>query len=363
MKTKLLALGMCICLMLTSCVSAKNENEITIKLKEINFESEADGRLTINNEANADIVIFAGKVEKSTILGGIHSNSSRNFDLSKISGLPNFGSLLIRACTYDVYSNKARITEEDVVFTALVVYNMDDPQDKSQVTIYRNIDVSQSHCIYVSNLSSSFVLELRKDSPAQGEVLATLAPMQRHKRVYLEPTTSGYGIDIFPTFIYIDPRTGEKTALVGDNAEGETVIPDAVNSRRINSYEFKDPKTSSIAYKVAFVNLHNDTRKTLELRSGGEDLINDKGFRATLAGRTDTYELDSINGDAGQLYTALNCNIAPASGVIDISKVLLKPGYVYDLTITNMDGVYSYDIHEVGKKSLTNDYRISLYNE
>ena len=364
MRCRIVAfVGICLSLIFASCQTTKNQNEVTLKLKDISFETDAGGTLTVNNEASADIVLFAGKVEKNALLGGVRANSTRNFDLTKIPDIPAFGSLLIRACTYEVFSSKARITEEDVVYTGLVVYNLNDSQDRYQLTIYKNIDVTQSHCIYVSNLSSSYVLELRKDSPSQGEVLATLAPRQRHKCVYLEPAQSGYGIDIYPTFIYVDPRTGEKTAIVGDSADGETVLPDAVNSKRINTYEFSGPNSNSIGYKVAFVNLHNDTKKTLELRSAGEDLLNDKGFRATLSGRTDVYELDSLNGAVGQIYTGLNVNIAPASGVLNIAKVTLKPGYVYDLTVTSIDGTYEYDWREVGKRSLTNDNRIQLYNE
>ena len=87
------------------------------------FENKS-GSLIVTNETSSEIVIFAGKVEKGNLLGGIHKNSTGTFDLSKISGIPSSGSLLIRAASYEVYKGKARITEDDVVWTGLVVYSL-----------------------------------------------------------------------------------------------------------------------------------------------------------------------------------------------------------------------------------------------
>lgn len=347
---------------LASCGSTQNsaKEELVLKDKEVNFENKS-GSLTVNNETSSEIVIFAGKVERGNLLGGIHSNSFGSFDLSKIQGIPVQGSLLIRAASYEVYKGKARITEDDVVWTGLVVYNLQDSSDRAQISIYRGIDTEQKTCIYVSNISPNFVLELRKDTPSQGEIIATLPPLQRHKQIFLEQRADGYGYDIFPTFIYVNPKTGEKTSMVGEAADAELVDPLPVGGE-INEYEFSGPNSNNIGYKVAFINLANNTKKGLEFRNGTAALANQRGRRNTLSGRTDTYEIPSVNGESGQTYTSLTCRF-PGDIKITLNQQTFLPGYVYEVNVTDMNGNYEYDIREVGKKSLVEDARISLFGE
>lgn len=342
---------------------AKETNSsVQLKKKELSFDNQG-GSLTVRNETGNELVIFAGKVEKEAVLGGVHAHSSTNFNLKKIPGIPESGSLLIRAASAEVYKNKTRVTEDDVIFTGLVVYNLTDSGDRIDVSIYKGIDVQQKHCIYVSNLSPNYVLELRKDTPSQGEVIATLPPLQRHKRIFLEPDPDGYGTDIYPTFIYIDPKTGEKTSMMGKDQDAETVLPDPVGSSEINSYEWNGPSAGAINYKVAFIKLKNNTKKSIEFRDGTKDLLSNKGRRLTPSGRLDTYEIASEMGASGQTYTGLACRIAPNIYTMPLSKYVFKPGFVYELSVTDMNGNYEYDIREVEKKSLVDDARISLFGE
>lgn len=128
-----------------------------MKPKDVSFKSEA-GSLTIVNETSSDVVIFIGKVEREAVLGDIKANQSRTFDLSKVPGIPESGSLLVRAASFNTYRSKARITEEDVIYTGLVVYNLKDKSDRNHLSIYRGVDRTQQTCIYVSNESENFVL-------------------------------------------------------------------------------------------------------------------------------------------------------------------------------------------------------------
>ena len=339
----------------------KDSGVVELKKKELSFKSEP-GSLFINNATPEDVVVFAGKVEKDSVLGGIHGNETRSFNLNGLSGIPQNGSLLIRVATYEVYKRKARITEEDVIYTGLVVYNLTDSSDRAELSIYKGIDSDQEYCIYVSNLSPNFVLELRKDTPTQGEIIATLPPLQRHKQVFLTPQSNGYGYDVYPTFIYVNPKTGEKTAMMGKAADAELVDPYPVNGGDINEYEFEGPNSNNITYKVSFLNVSNNTKKGLEFRNGTNSLPNQRGRRNTMSGRTDVYEVPSLNGDAGQVYTGLICRF-PGDVKVTIEKYTFKPGFVYDITVTDINGNYEYDIREVGKKSLVDDARISLFGE
>lgn len=326
----------------------------------MNFENKS-GSLIVSNETSSEIVIFAGKVEKGNLLGGIHKNSTGTFDLSKISGIPSSGSLLIRAASYEVYKGKARITEDDVVWTGLVVYNLQDSSEKANISIYRGIDTQCQYCIYASNLSPNYVLELRLDNPSQGEVIATLPPLMRHKQIFLEPKANGTGYDVWPTYIYVNPKTGEKTSVVGKEQEEEVVDPDPVGGE-INDIEFKGPGIGGISYKVAFLKVTNNTKKALEFKNGTHLLKNQRGRALTPSGRMDTYELDSKVGEDGQTYDGLVCRF-PGSIEVPLGNLKLRPGYVYEVNLSSKDGAYDCKVSEIEKRSLTETDKISLFGE
>jgi len=340
--------------------ASKKDNSVKLKKKDVSFKSE-QGSLTINNETSDDLVIFVGRVEKSAVLGGISKNSKRTFNLNNVDGISDSGSLLIRAATYELYKGKARITDEDVVYTGLVVYNLKDPSDRSSISIYKGVDTQQQSCIYVSNESENFVLELRMGNPSQGEVLATLAPLTTNKRIYLAPRDDGLYYDFYPTFVYVNPKTNEKTSMNAGKTDRKRAYPEAVGGP-ITPIRFTGPSGASIGYDVAFLSLQNDTDSGIEFRNAGTILKDQKGIGFTASGRNAVYELTSTNGESGQTYSALTMVFDDFSEkTIDVQK--LKPGFKYELVVTSMNGNYEYDIREVGKKSIVEDAHIVLFNE
>lgn len=346
-----------------SCVSTDGgmRKGVTLKEKEVSFNNEV-GSLIIQNNASEDVVIFAGKIERNAMLGGVRAGKPRTFDLSKIQGIPDNGSLLIRAATFNTYKGKARLTEADVIYTGLVVYNLKDKREKSQLTIYERIDVSQKTCIYVSNESENYILELRIGNPAQGEVIATLPPLQSNKRVYLDASTEdGLGYAFFPTFVFVDPRTGEKTSMNGGKTDRRRAIPRPVGET-VTPMRFTGPSKAMVGYDVAFITLQNDTNVSLEFRNAETVLKNQKGWRLTESGHIDVYEIASTNGEAGQLYSALTFEFDDYTKKT-MNPYKFKPGFKYDVVVTNANGNYQYDIREVGQKSLVEDARIQLFME
>lgn len=354
---------LCVAFFFTSCGSTSKTGgtiSVNLKNKDVSFKTE-QGSLTINNETSTDLVIFAGKVEKSALLGGIYKNGSRTFDLSKITGISESGSILIRAATYENFKGKARITEEDVIYTGLVVYNLKDPADKSNISIFRGVDTQQQTCIYVSNESENFVLELRLDNPSQGDVIATLAPLTTNKRIYLAPRDDGLSYDFYPTFVYVNPKTNEKSSMNSGKTDRKRAVPERTGGT-ITPIRFTGPSASSIGYDVAFINLQNDTTSGIEFRNANTILKDQKGIGFTASGRQAVYEVTSTNGEAGQLYSALTMVFDDFTEKT-IAAQKFKPGYKYELVVTTMNGNYQYDIREVGKKSLVEDARIQLFME
>lgn len=363
MSKKIVAIFSCLLLISSAMqlsAASKKDTSVKLKKKDVSFKSEP-GSLTINNETNDDLVIFVGKVEKSAVLGGISKNSTRTFNLKNVDGIAESGSLLIRAATYELYRGKARVTDEDVVFTGLVVYNLKDPSDRSNLSIFKGVDTQQQTCIYVSNESENFVLELRMGNPSQGEVLATLAPLTTNKRIYLSPRDDGLSYDFYPTFVYVNPKTNEKTSMNAGKTDRKRAVPEAVGGP-ITPIRFTGPSAATVGYDVAFLSLQNDTDSGIEFRNAGTILKDQKGVGFTASGRSAVYELTSTNGESGQTYSALTMVFDDFSEkTITVQK--LKPGFKYELIVTAMNGNYEYDIREVGKKSIVEDARIQLFNE
>ena len=243
----------------------------------------------------------------------------------------------------------------------MVVYNLKQADDKIALTIYKGVDTAQQTCIYVSNESENFVLELRQGNPSQGEIIATLPPLQTNKRIYLSPRDDGLAYDFYPQFVFVNPKTGEKTSMNAGKSDRKRAYPERVGGD-ITPMRFEGPSKSSVGYDVAFISLQNDTHSGLEFRNGDTTLNNQKGIRFTPSGRTDVYEIQSTNGESGQTYTGLQLefdNFTKKS----IERYTFLPGYKYELIITDMNGNYQYDIREVGQKSLVEDARIQLFNE
>ncbi|MGP1458158.1 MAG: hypothetical protein ACTTKL_02475 [Treponema sp.] len=335
-------------------------NTVTLKQKDISFKSEA-GSLTISNETLTDVVIFAGKVEKNAVLGGIKAGQSRSFNLANLPGIPDSGSLLIRAATMSTYRGKARLTEADVIYTGLVVYNLKDKNDKNHISIYAGVDTNQQTCIYVSNESEHYVLELQMGDPGQGEVIATLPPLQTNKRIYLAPREDGIAYDFYPRFVFVNPKTGDKTSMTAGKADRKRAIPEKVGEN-LTPMRFTGPSASNIGYDVAFINLQNDTSSSIEFRNAETTLKNQKGLRLTPSGRLDVYEIPAANGNAGQTYSALTFEFDNFDKKT-INPYKFKAGYKYDVIVTQMNGNYQYDIREVGQKSLVEDSRVQLFME
>lgn len=171
------------------------------------FTSVQNGILEITNLDDSDLAIFAGKIERDVFLGGIKAQSSRKFDLSKLPGIPSQGAVFFTVTRYETFKTKgnAGITADDVLYTGLIVYNLDEPNQITRTTIPNSI--GGDAVIYVTN-SSRYYLELHKDEP-DGEVLSVLVPGERSKKLWIELRQDYLPYTIFPRYLYIDTKTGE----------------------------------------------------------------------------------------------------------------------------------------------------------
>ena len=348
------------CMLLLALGAATFGQKNTQTKRSISFKDEK-GSLSIRNNTTADMVIFAGRVEGEIILGGIKGGSARSFDISKIPSIPPRGTFLIRAVNYETVKHNTFIMEDDVVYTGLVTYNLGDKNDMNRLIIPSIIDAERQFSIYVSNESANYILELRIDNPRHGHVVAVLPPFQWNKRIYLSPRDDGRAYSFYPAFVYVNPKTGEKTSISGNDYDTQRVIPQKVGAVAA-PMRFSEPSKSSVKYDAAFVSLQNDTSCGVEFHNAKQTLQNQKGRHFTLSGHTDVYEIQAANEEDGQLYTALSLEFDDFTKKT-ISPYKFKAGYKYTLIVTQVNGTYQYDIHETGKKTLIEDMWIELLFE
>lgn len=347
--------------LILGCGSTKSASATVLNKKEVSFKSEP-GSLSISNETSKDVVVFVGKVEKNAVLGGITANQTRSFNLSKLQGIPESGSLLIRVATFETYKGKAIVTEDDVVFSDLVVYDLKNTSDSISLQIYKGVDSSHKYCIYLSNKSENFVLQVKEGTASQGPVVATLAPGQEFKKIYLDRKPDGLPYKFYPQFIYVNPKTNEITPVnVPGKEDAQWMDPDPDDGSVLTPVTFYEPNKNNLSYNVAFVTLRNDTKAGLMFKSANTIMKNDRGRRFTPSGRADVYQVDAERPN-GSTYTQLSCEFNGATETV-IQPFTFKPGYKYEIIATGMNGTYEYDIREIGQKSLVEDARIQLFNE
>jgi len=320
------------------------------------FREGGRGSLTIENKASFDVIIFAGKVDNNNVMGGIRSGKERAFDLRSLN-LRGNGSFLIRAASFKTYNGKNnRVTEEDVLYSALVVYDLNDPNDKTQLTIFAGISETQKEWIYVSN-SSKFVLEFRIGTPT-GEKLATLAPWQENKQIFLSPRAQGMPYEFYPTYVYIDPKTNEVKSFIAKGDDRRWEIP---TTERVTPITFTGPSdTTQIQYLVGFLQVKNSTNDNFVFKDGGTWLPDQKQRRMVATGQTSTFELDARSGDRGQPYSNLNIEFQNRR-TMRINAFSIRPGWVYALDVTLENGNYVYvPVEPVEYKDKLEDMEMKL---
>lgn len=220
--------------LLAGCASApeKQAKEAAKFMKSIQYDSEPGGSLRINNLSGEDLVFFAGNILRNNILGGVRADQSgRDFDLKKSLGekLSDRGVFLLRAVRSSVYEERlasgGNATNDDVVYSKVVSYNMNDSGTKSEytVSIISGKYGTKEYVVLTNN--SPYPVELRLDDPA-GDVILTLRPKQSNVKYYLTPDADNGVHRIWPTYITYNSQTGELFYVHGGKNEARIVLPE-----------------------------------------------------------------------------------------------------------------------------------------
>ena len=61
------------------CVSTPKSQAVK-DMKNLSYANQPNGELELINKTEYDLVVFAGKIDRKNILGGIHAGGTRSFD-------------------------------------------------------------------------------------------------------------------------------------------------------------------------------------------------------------------------------------------------------------------------------------------
>jgi hypothetical protein len=192
----------------------------------------ADGALSVKNFTTWNFALFVGRPEKGLFLGMVLNYSSANFELSKIPGLPQKGSFILRAVPMETYTPDQTVPDDQVLFSGLVSYDLGDPEMKMTVNIPAEINTEGEFAVSLSN-NSPFIVEIRLDSP-DGTAIAALAPFEKNKRVYIKPDAADHRL--FP--VYVD---GQGRRIIENSMRSGTQFTPVSAGRNVTVLEFSGP--------------------------------------------------------------------------------------------------------------------------
>jgi hypothetical protein len=327
--------------------SARQAAQVNIK-----WDDDRTGMLTVNNNVNEPLVLFAGTIINQHILGGVRALSTRRidfFDRMEDAG----GTFLLRAVKETSYRSKgSQLTSDDIIFAGLVVYDKGAAR-AIQVNINQMLD---GDAYVVIQNDTNMALQIRIDRP-DGPTLTTLAPLERNKKVYMEPNPDGYVF--FPVYEYYDRVSmGIRSVTARDLADGIPMMPVVPGpGRNIPVINFNS-KPADLFSPFATLIVTNETTRGAFLLSGSSRLTNQNGTTMINPGN-ETYELNLQKQRflrIGGLNVDLSLGVA---NIIQIPEYDYEAGYNYQVRIRQGAAP---EIIRLGA-SENNDFGIQLVNE
>jgi hypothetical protein len=344
-------------IVLAGCGSAPQTGAESTSAKQaakadIKWDNDSAGFLTVNNNVNEPLVLFAGTITNQHILGGVRALASRRVDFfNQVED--SSGTFLLRAVKETAYRSKgSQLNSDDIIFAGLVTY------DKSAArAIQVNINqVLGGEAFVVIQNDTNMALQIRIDRP-DGPTLTTLAPLERNKKVFMEPNPDGYFF--FPVYEYYDRASmGIRSITARDLADGIPMMPvvpgPGVSTPVINF----NSKPADLFSPFATLIVSNESSRGAYLLSGSSRLTNQNGTTMINPGN-ETYELN-LQKQRFLRIGGLNADLSlGAANVIPIPEYEYEAGHNYQVRIRQ--GA-SPEIIKLGASD-NDDFGIRLVNE
>jgi hypothetical protein len=252
---------------------------------DVKWDNDSAGYLTVNNDTNEDVILFAGSINNRNILGGVRKQDSRRVDFfDKLS--ESSGTFLLRAVKESVYrSSGSALQSDDIIFASLVVFDKNDARPV-QVNIQKYLG---GDAVIVIQNDTTMALQIRVDRP-DGPTLTTLAPLERNKRVYMDFNPDGYFF--FPVYQYYDRvNMGVRSLQAQSLADGIPMMPIVPRAGQDTPVITFDSTPASMFSPFATLILTNETDRGLYLLQGSSRKTNQNGTTMVNPG-SETYELN-----------------------------------------------------------------------
>ena len=319
----------------------------------VKWDNDSAGYLTVQNDIDEDLILFAGSVNNRNILGGVRKLSERRVDFSGRLN-ENSGTFLLRAVKESVYrSTGSNLSSDDVVFAGLVVFDTANP--RAIVVNIRKLLGGDAQVIIQND--TNMALQIRVDRP-DGPTLTTLAPFERNKRVYMDYSPDGY--TFFPVYQYYDRATqGIRSVMAQDLYDGRFMGPQIPGRNvQIPVINFNSSPTNLVSPFATLIVSNESTQRAAYLLQGAGRMTNQNGSTFINPG-TETYELN-LQGQSSYEISGLRIDFNVGErDILRVPDFTFEAGIVYRLRVR--EGVAP-TITQVGKSD-TSDLALTLLNE
>jgi hypothetical protein len=303
----------------------------------IQWTSEPNGTLTIQNNVLKDMILFQGQTPSSAnILGGVRASSARTFDISDdVDAFEVGGYIILRGISKDEYEkHKSNLSQAKIEYSAMATYGQG---RKFRTEI--NPAYSGDYYFKVGN-RGKIGMELRKDSP-DGEKIGYLPATRSNYAIYSSTTDD---MTIFPVYVFYSNITKTVTTIRATSfAESVSVAPRPVTDNSVQTVMLPndeglqwDQIIANIIYPVAFVTVTNTvTNQSSRFASASKVYFSQNGYDSINSGEALTFEIEAR--DEGQ-ETNLNCTLYGGTTKVAVKTEegetpVIKNGYDYAVTL------------------------------
>lgn len=329
------------------CVSTEGtaKKQAAKDMRKLSYKNQPDGDLELNNQTDHDLVVFAGKINRQNILGGIHQHDTRTFDFRSFVTSES-GAFLCRAVNKDVYEQKGGyLNEADIIWAKLVVFG----KKKSSFTIIEQVG-GEGKLLFEN--ASPYPVEIRLNSTA-GEVLTTLPPYCKEQYVYVKPNKRGYVY--FPTYLMYDRENDKISSITGNEEDGQSARP-AEGNQMPQTVVFPMPNSKLYGAKVAYLTVKNESGRAFIFLNDNTEVPSQNGYTMINSGETLTFEVEA--NEAGKTYRALRADFRVGAAnkryvkLFNGEPTLFKAGVEYEISVYNENGTVKTEIESSTERNV-----------
>jgi len=354
-KVIVLFLAVFASLALSACLTKSGSQDSTpgqAARVNVKWTDDPTGYLTVQNDINEDLILFAGSINNRNILGGVNKLATRRVDFfDKLS--ESSGTFLLRAVKETVYRSKgSNMNSDDIVFAGLIVFDKNTPRP---ITVNIQSILGGNAVITLQN-DTNMAVQIRVDRP-DGPNLTTLAPLERNKKVYMDFNRDGY--IFFPVYQYYDRSTmGIRSIMAQSLFDGVPMMPIIPRPGVDAPVVTFDSTPASLFSPFANLIITNESNRGVYLLQGSSRKTNQNGTTMINPG-SETYELNLMKQPSLVIGGMAIDPVLGQANVVPIPDFEYKAEYTYQIRFRQGSLPV---VTQLGKSD-TNNLALQLLNE